>query len=445
MLRSCYSTKVHFSRGSNQVSSIKWYWCEPGAETLPFPTPFASRNYVEKGVWPDLGEVEGAARSWRNGSFPIVVPGTSGPCGAEEVWRNGYTGVIPPIFPRDVWGLLPCCHTVGAIYVPPLRPVVTDGPGGLAGAISRTFGVQVSSRLMMRPVVPVVRSVVGQVAPVRSSGVLLVKPRLPGRPAAVGAGQLVAAQVVVGGGGVQVRTSMLVSGPARPVDSLAGGVALGVGGSGRAGVGWEKVLPAIATPVITQSVGAKQGGGSLIFTFSPSVSNVLLTAGICTGVGASVSTPTGWTLAAVLTDGTQSLNVFWRYESSSVSSVTFTCSPSTGTVRGGCVVISGLAFNALDVSVSASGAGSPISAGTTPSTSVGGEVGIQWTGCIATLAISSYTNGYAVVPVTITGTSPIGELETSCGGKVLTSAGVTSTSGTLTTAGTWVSWLGCFK
>ena len=109
MLRSCYSTGFRFGRGSGHVSKITWYWCGSDAEKLPFPTPFASRNYVEKGVWPELGEVEGASRPWRNGSFPVFVEGNNPPCGSAMVWQYGYPGTVPPLFPRNVWGLLPCC------------------------------------------------------------------------------------------------------------------------------------------------------------------------------------------------------------------------------------------------------------------------------------------------------------------------------------------------
>jgi hypothetical protein len=129
MLRSCYSTSMRFGSDQSQSSAVKWYWADAGAADLGIATPFCSRNYTQHGIWPDLGEVEDAPRPWRDGSFPIVVPGTSGPCGSREVWREGYDGTIPPAFPRNDLGLLPCCNTLASLLGNPTFGLLAIGPG----------------------------------------------------------------------------------------------------------------------------------------------------------------------------------------------------------------------------------------------------------------------------------------------------------------------------
>lgn len=114
MLRSCYSTWARFGSDQSQASRIVWYWSQPGARDLGIPTPFCSRNYTAHGVYPELGEVEFAPRPWRDGSFGIAVSGLNGPCGSRGVWQFGYQGTIPPDFPRNNLGLLPCCDVLGA-------------------------------------------------------------------------------------------------------------------------------------------------------------------------------------------------------------------------------------------------------------------------------------------------------------------------------------------
>jgi hypothetical protein len=126
LLRSCYSTRMRFGTDPLQSTKITWYFCEDGAENLGIPTPFNSRNYAEKGTWPELGEVEGARRDWADGSFPIPVPGTSGPCGDPAVWEFGYQGTIPPLFPTNDFGLLPCCNTVAARFGEPCFGLMVD-------------------------------------------------------------------------------------------------------------------------------------------------------------------------------------------------------------------------------------------------------------------------------------------------------------------------------
>lgn len=109
MLRSCYKTKMVFGTDSSNQQPVQWYWSAPGALDLPFPTPFVSRNYVEKGIWPDIGEVEEAPRPYRKGDFPIPVPGTGLPCGPVPTFEDGYPGPNPPGLNRNDFGLAFCC------------------------------------------------------------------------------------------------------------------------------------------------------------------------------------------------------------------------------------------------------------------------------------------------------------------------------------------------
>ena len=119
MLRSCYSTRMRFGTDPSQASKVQWYWCEPGAEALGIPTAFNSRNWILQDVWPALGEVQDVARTWRDGSFPVLVTGNNGPCGPpaikDRVFRDGWKGTVPPNFPRNDFGLLPCCDTLAAL------------------------------------------------------------------------------------------------------------------------------------------------------------------------------------------------------------------------------------------------------------------------------------------------------------------------------------------
>jgi len=50
---------------------IDWYFLPVDAPWCGVPNVLNSRNwYLGTIGWPDLGEVEGAARPWRNGSVP---------------------------------------------------------------------------------------------------------------------------------------------------------------------------------------------------------------------------------------------------------------------------------------------------------------------------------------------------------------------------------------
>jgi hypothetical protein len=113
MLRSCYSTDMVFGTDTAVTAKVQWYWCDEGALALGIPTPFCSRNWTNPLPYPDLGEVEDAPRPWRNGSFPIAVPGQTGPCGNPTVWLNGWPGPTPTGLQRSNIGLAWCCRQPG--------------------------------------------------------------------------------------------------------------------------------------------------------------------------------------------------------------------------------------------------------------------------------------------------------------------------------------------
>lgn len=110
MLRSCYTRQCVFGTDPAVMYRIKWFFASHGAKDLGFPTPFVSRNYLSAGEWPDVGEVEDAARVWRNGSFPIFVSGLHGPCGPRPIWDEGADVPNPPGLNRDDFGLAWCCN-----------------------------------------------------------------------------------------------------------------------------------------------------------------------------------------------------------------------------------------------------------------------------------------------------------------------------------------------
>lgn len=92
VLRSCYSTMMRFS-GIAEPVKVCWYFTKQ--KPLEKYTVYASRNWQEfKEGWPALGEVQGAARPWRNGSAPAVIRG-GGPVGSAKAWL-GSTG--PPLY-----------------------------------------------------------------------------------------------------------------------------------------------------------------------------------------------------------------------------------------------------------------------------------------------------------------------------------------------------------
>ena len=109
MLRSCYATKMNFGTDPANAQNVQWYWCEPTAKDLGIPSPFVSRNWIHPDPYPLLGEVAGEPRTYRKGDFPIIVPGTAGPCGQRRVFEQGSPVASPPGLPRNAFGLALCC------------------------------------------------------------------------------------------------------------------------------------------------------------------------------------------------------------------------------------------------------------------------------------------------------------------------------------------------
>mgnify|MGYP001575492849 CR=1 FL=1 len=125
---------MQIAENPDQAFKVRWYYAAPGALDLGIPTPFMSRNWEQWTLWPEIGEVEFATRELYDGSFPIVVPGTGTPCGSLEAWAGELQGVIPPDYPRNMFGLAACC-------------------GGLIAPLgSPTFGLQVQIGFSVTPV-----------------------------------------------------------------------------------------------------------------------------------------------------------------------------------------------------------------------------------------------------------------------------------------------------
>jgi hypothetical protein len=89
LLRSCYSTRMRFFADDLSIETpVDWYFTDPGAKWCGLSNVFNSRNwYGGQQDWPLLGEVEGAARPWRNGSG--LCHGNRGPFGSAEQWEHG--------------------------------------------------------------------------------------------------------------------------------------------------------------------------------------------------------------------------------------------------------------------------------------------------------------------------------------------------------------------
>ena len=117
VLRSCYSTQMQFSTGGPNVG-VEWYWCPPGAKLFSSRHHFASLNWDkgnDNGIH-TVGEVPGAARTWRNGSIPGPYPGdhpagplanfTSGCSGVPDLpWSGGMPTACAVVSPTSCWYL----------------------------------------------------------------------------------------------------------------------------------------------------------------------------------------------------------------------------------------------------------------------------------------------------------------------------------------------------
>jgi hypothetical protein len=100
LLRSCYTTSARLFRNSDVETPIRWFFCDPGAELLPFPSCINSRNWGDDRTnyprgkrFPPAadvvpGEVLGAPRPWRNGSNFAFLPGEHWQGDPEEFLRG---------------------------------------------------------------------------------------------------------------------------------------------------------------------------------------------------------------------------------------------------------------------------------------------------------------------------------------------------------------------
>jgi hypothetical protein len=89
LVRSCYSTTMRFFENDLTIETpVKWYFTSPDAKWCGLPNVFNSRNWYGGTIgWPLLGEVEGAARPWSNGSGGCQTG--KGPFGSEDQWLEG--------------------------------------------------------------------------------------------------------------------------------------------------------------------------------------------------------------------------------------------------------------------------------------------------------------------------------------------------------------------
>lgn len=127
---------MQFGTNSSRAAKIRWFRAAPGAKDLGFPSLFMSRNWDQWEIWPEVGEIQWAARVRNDGSFPIVVPGTGQPCGDPLVWARGTIGTPQPIYPRNMFGLAACCGGLIALAGEPI------------------MGLQVQVGFSVTPVVP---------------------------------------------------------------------------------------------------------------------------------------------------------------------------------------------------------------------------------------------------------------------------------------------------
>ncbi len=374
----CFGTNEAFA------PAVQWYWCEPSAKDLGIPTPFASRNYLEAGTWPATGEVEGASRPWRNGSFAITVLGQGGPCGCREVIEEGCPVPIPPGLPRDDYGLAWCCFSQAALSGQPLFlfypysnfwPIQTSlwipKVGGRQGW---TYVPSGRSRVLAEFPIAVHPPVSGPppVAIVRPGRTLRVWPAMPVQ----GSKALPAIEV----------SPFVGKPPGRRLPASAG-IQL-------------RIMPVFASspPAPGVSFDADFGGvgSSVIAGWSPSSTpgNVLIV-GIYV-IGGTAITPTGWTLASMVTNGASNGYIYSKI-SAGETSVTITLSgPVQWTVFSGEFLPGSLA-GTVDQAASNYGKSSMANTGTTSPTTSPIELAIGLIG--DGIAPSPTIGGGFVVPL----------------------------------------------
>lgn len=129
-LHSCYTTPARFFTNSDQEVTLRWYFAEPGAPVLGYPSKIRPlRTVPMPWVAEGVGEVFNAPQPFSRGTrVPFLKYGHV--CGTREDFETGGTrdGTLPPVlYNRD--GLPVCC-------VPPFT-----GQGGAVGGGTATVTV----------------------------------------------------------------------------------------------------------------------------------------------------------------------------------------------------------------------------------------------------------------------------------------------------------------
>lgn len=111
MLRSCYTTMMQFDEAGQIVVPVRWYFCAPGAKTLPNGTLFYSKNWdtASAGWPPGPGEVWGD-RTYSKGQRPTPLRGNGNYCGPDSWYTDGCPSSAPPL--QLVGGIPACCPSV---------------------------------------------------------------------------------------------------------------------------------------------------------------------------------------------------------------------------------------------------------------------------------------------------------------------------------------------
>jgi len=93
VVRSCYESDIRFFQGSPATTRVSWFFTPEGAQPLPFPTIFGSRNYdFTKDAYSGIGEQRPQGMTWRDGSNPWGYVGLQA-TGDPEQFVSGLPGV----------------------------------------------------------------------------------------------------------------------------------------------------------------------------------------------------------------------------------------------------------------------------------------------------------------------------------------------------------------
>lgn len=109
MIRSAYTRPCRFFTDSPDTVTIKWFFCDPAASNLPFPTAFCSSNWDTEQDWnSDIGEVPMTTPNWNAGETPPTASGIKA-CGRPDFFLNGFPrGTFSHVL-YDVFSIPICC------------------------------------------------------------------------------------------------------------------------------------------------------------------------------------------------------------------------------------------------------------------------------------------------------------------------------------------------